>query len=579
MALSPADFAVITGGLRSVANEMGEVMMRAAHSTIIRESKDCSTCVLDAHGDTVTQAETVPLHMNSLAAAFDHMRRKYDLKAVRPGEAFIVNNAYENGQHLNDILLFLPVFESDLERLAAGGTPSDPAPENDLVAFVATIAHHLEVGGAFAGSNANATEIFQEGLILPAMKIQLEKDLYGGPVEQILEANVRCPDVVIGDFRAQVSAVLRGRARILELIQRYGRPTLTAAMAALQDYSERAMRGLIERIPDGVYRGEDFIDGFQPGDPLVPIRATVTIRGSEAEVDLTESADQVSWPINVPVASSQSAAFTVFAGMLGPEGVTNAGTYRPITIKTRPGSILEPKHPAPVRGRMTGSYRAATAIKQALGAAAPDLVPACGCDATCVLTMSHKAPDGRYGMFTEILNGGNGGASLSDGAEAVAQMLSNTANAPTEAIERAHPFVRIQEYALVQDTGGAGTHHGGLGIRKRYEVLVEEVLLSTNGDRQETAPWGLVGGQEGSRTTYVIERAGSGERELVPAASVRRLYCGDVFEMTLPGGAGWGPPERRALSAIQDDLRTGRVSAAAARAAYPQLFRSEAAAE
>lgn len=560
MRLSPGDFAVISGALRSAAGEMSEALMRAAHSTIVRESRDFCTSILDAGGETVAQAEGTPIQMNSLSAALDWIDDKYGLDTVKPEDAFILNNAYENGQHLNDIILILPVFADD----------------GALIAFAGNIAHHLEVGGALAGSNANATEIYQEGLILPSMRIDFAKDLYGGPIEQIIEANVRCPDVVLGDLRAQMSSVLRGRARILEILQRYDRERLCAAMAELQDYSERMMRAVIERIPDGVYTGEDTLDGQHAGDPLVPMHARITVAGSEVEVDLSGCADQVVWPINVPVASTHSGTLTLFATLLGPQAITNAGTYRPIRVVTRKGSIVDPIHPAPVRGRMTGVYRMATAVKRALGSAVPDMTAAAGCDSTLTITLAHRE-NGRYNMFTEILAGGNGGAKGCDGAEAIPQILSNTGNAPVEAIERGHPFVRILEYSLIADSGGAGEFRGGLGIRKRFEILVDDVLLSTNGDRHQSNPWGLAGGEPGTRTAYIIHRDG-GEIH-IDAASNHMLRRGDVFEMVISGGGGWGNPAARAPALVHEDLRNGRVTREAAKKFHPHAFEPDIAAD
>jgi N-methylhydantoinase B len=546
--------------MRSAAGEMGEALMRAAHSTIVRESRDFCTSVLDANGDTVAQAEGTPIQMNSLSSALDWISDKYGLETVKPGDAFLLNNAYENGQHLNDIILILPIFDAD----------------DALIAFAGTIAHHLEVGGAMAGSNADATEIYQEGLILPSMRIDFEKDLYGGPIEQIITANVRCPDVVLGDLRAQMSSVLRGKARLLEILERYGREKFITGMAELQDYSERRMRAVIERIPDGVYAGDDMLDGQRAGDPLVPMRAKITVRDDEVEVDLSECADQVVWPINIPLASSQSGTLTLFATLLGPEAITNAGTYRPIKIITRKGSIVDPIHPAPVRGRMTGVYRMATALKRALGVAVPDQTAAAGCDGTFSVTIAYK-DGGQYNMFTEILAGGNGGAKGCDGAEAIPQILSNTGNAPVEAIERGHPFVRIREYSLIANSGGAGEFRGGLGIRKRFEILADEVLLSTNGDRHQSDPWGLAGGEPGSRTAYIIHRDGQEIR--IDAASNQKLYKGDIFEMVISGGGGWGDPTSREPALIQQDIRNGRITIDAARKSYPHAFEPGVAAE
>ena len=404
------------------------------------------------------------------------------------------------------------------------------------------------------------------------MRIDFERDLYGGPIEQIIEANVRCPDVVLGDLRAQMSSVLRGRARMQALLSRYGRERMMGAMRSLQDYSERMMRNIISQIPDGEYVGDDVLDGQYAGDPLVPMRARITVTGTAVEVDLSECADQVRWPINVPIASTQSGTLTLFATLLGPQAITNAGTYRPFRIVTRKGSIVDPIHPAPVRGRMTGVYRMATAVKRALGAAVPRSVAAAGCDSTLTVTLSHRV-DGRYDMFTEILAGGNGGALGSDGAEAIPQILSNTGNAPVEAIERQHAFVRILEYSLTPDSGGAGEYRGGLGVRKRYEVLVDNVLLTTNGDRHQSSPWGLEGGQDGSRTAYIIHRATGPEP--VDAAGMHTLNKGDVFEMVISGGGGWGHPKNRSYQRIKADIRNGRATEAASSALYPQAFHAE----
>ena len=242
--LDPADFNVITGAFKSVAAEMGDIMLRAAYSSIVREAKDCSTCVMDADAKTVAQAEMIPIHMNSLAASIPYVREKYDIKAIKPTEAYVTNNPYENGQHLNDIIFILPVFFED-----------------DLVAFTGSVCHHLELGGAVAGSNADATDLYQEGIIIPTMKIDIERDLGDGPVEQFIRANVRLPDTIIGDFHAQISAVLRGRQLLQELFSRYGVPLVHACMKEMQDYSERMLRASIYKLPDGEYFGEDQLDG------------------------------------------------------------------------------------------------------------------------------------------------------------------------------------------------------------------------------------------------------------------------------------------------------------------------------
>jgi len=549
--IDPADFNIIAGAFKAVAQEMQDILLRSAYSSIVREAKDCSTCVMDATARTVAQAEAIPIHMNSLAAAVPFIRAKFGLENLRPNDAFITNNPYENGQHLNDIIFILPVFH-----------------DGRLAAFTGTICHHLEMGGAVAGSNANATDLYQEGLILPTMRIDLERDLGDGPVEQMIAANVRLPDIVIGDFHAQISAAIRGRGLMREMIDRHGLPLITACMTELQDYSERMLRATIATLPDGEYFGEDTLDGQFLGGPRPVIRARVVIDGDCALIDMSESDDQVSWPVNAPVASTHSAVLTVFGQLTGAGVPTNDGIYRPIEIKTRKGSVLDPHHPAPVRGRMSSAYRTATAVKRALAAAAPKMFSAAGNDTTNTVTMSRHddGPDGRLEMFAEIVMGGNGAGARNDGADVVAQMLSNTGNTPVEAIEMDQGFVRVRDYAMITDSGGAGRQRGGLGVRRSYDILKDGVLISTNSDRHDSSPWGLAGGHDAGRTTFTLYRGEEAIR--VPGASNIECGKGDRFVIEICGGGGYGDPQDRDREAVREDVRCGRVSDRAAAEIY-----------
>ncbi len=546
--IDPADFNVLSSAFKSIAQEMQDIMLRAAYSSLVREAKDCSTCVMDAEARTVAQAEAIPVHMNSLAAAVPFIKARYDLASVRPTDAFVTNNPYQNGQHLNDIIFIMPVFH-----------------EGRLAAFTGSICHHLELGGAVAGSNADATELYQEGLILPTLRIDVEKDLNDGPVEQIIAANVRLPETIIGDFHAQISAVMRGRDLLQALFDRHGLELASDCMAALQDYSEKMIRATISGLPDGEYFAEDKLDGRTLNSAQPVIRARVVIEGDRALVDLSETDDQVPWPVNNPVASTQSAVLTVFGQLAGSGVPTNDGIYRPIEIKTRKGSLVDPHHPAPVQSRMSAAYRTASAVKRALAEAAPEQFSTAGADTTNSITMSRIGDDG-YEMFCEIVMGGMGAGPANDGAEVVAQMLSNTGNTPTEAIEMDQDFVRIAEYALIPDSGGAGKQRGGLGVRRTYDILREGVLLSTYGDRHNTPPWSLVGGYEGSFSTFAITR--DGEEIRIPASTNMAVRKGDRLTIEISGGGGYGDPKRRDRQAVRDDLACGRITARAARDIY-----------
>lgn len=552
MTIDAADFNILSGRLLAITAEMGDVIQRAAYSTIVRESKDYSTCITDRDGQMVAQSELIAMHMNSLASAMSYAAENIDLDTLLPGEALITNNPYQNGQHLNDIIIMLPVFH-----------------DGERVAFAGTVCHHLELGGAVAGSNVNATELFHEGLILPLMRVDLARDLEQGPVFQIIAENVRLPSIVVGDFRAQLSSLRRGHDLLRETYRRYGPKRVGAAMVSLQAYAETMMRATIRAIPDGRYEGEDTFDGRRLGEKPVTVRATVIVEGDSVTVDLTRADEQVGWPVNAPVASTHAAIYTLFATLSGPGVPTNAGTFRPIRVLTRKGTVLDPLRPAPVRARMTSVYRAFSAAKRALSLAIPERLTAAGNDSSNLITLSHRGPDG-YRMFTESLSGGNGGSAHADGEESVSQGLSNTTNAPVESLEMQFPFVRLVRYGLAVDSGGAGRHRGGLGIVREYEILEDDVLLSSNGDRHDSRPWGINGGNRAPSSTLVLMRAG--ERSALEAASNVKLRRGDRVVLTLSGGGGHGDPHLRQPEALAEDIRSGRISAAAAQADYGVRF-------
>jgi N-methylhydantoinase B len=369
----------------------------------------------------------------------------------------------------------------------------------------------------------------------------------------------------LGDFHAQLAATLRGKDLLESAIERYGSDLITRVMTETQAYSERVVRSVIRSIPDGDYFGEDECDGFRLEDPTVKVRVRISITGDEAVVDLSQTDDQVSWPCNSPRASTDAAVYTIFGALSGAQAPTNDGSYRPIKIITRPGSFVDPLHPAPVRGRMTAASRVASAMKRALVDVLPERVPAAGNDSTNMVSFSRRGAHG-YEMFTETLAGGTGAGWNVDGESVVAQTLSNSSNTPVESIEMDHDFVRVREYRQAVDSAGAGRFRGGLGQRRVYEILEDGVLLSTNGDRHSQPPWGAANGSSGTRSRYSIIR--SGQEIQIPAASTERLNKGDLFVVELTGGGGFGDPLERSRDLVALDLADGRISAVAARDLY-----------
>jgi N-methylhydantoinase B len=539
---------ILGSNLLSISLEMGSVLLTSAYSSIVREAKDTSACLLDREGRLVSQAPMIPTHMNSMSLAFGCIRDIYPLSEVGPDDAFVLNNPYQMGQHLNDIILFVPAFH--------GG---------ELCGFAGTVVHHVDIGGGAPASNAYASELYQEGLVLPALKVSLSRDLKGGTISKIIGANVRSPDKVVGDFHAQLASAIRGAALLVDLVERHGRGTVFAAMRWTQDHSERIMRERLRALPDGIYEGEDFTDSQDPNAPPVRIHVRVEKRGDSALVDLSGSDDEVRFPINAPVASVHSSVFSYFVSMVGEGTMVNDGSYRPVTIVTRPGSVCNPRFPAPVRSRMAVCYRVYTALKRAFGSQLPELVSACGADATNSIAFGHRYAGG-YSVYHEVFGGGNGATILDDGEDCLAQGLSNTANTPVESLETEYAFMRVKFYGLARHSAGHGRHRGGLGARKIYEILDDDVTLSTAGDRHTTVPWGLDGGGDGSHCSYTIERRG----ELIPigALTTCRLEKGDLVICETSAGGGHGNPLERPRALVVRDLHDGRVSLDEARDIY-----------
>ena len=539
-------FSVLSHALRAITAEMGAVLVRSAYSPIVREAKDGATSLLDADGRVVAQSQMIPMQMNSLASAFDYLRTHFDLSAVQPDEAFITNNPYQNGQHLNDLLLFVPAFY-----------------DATLLGFAGTVCHHVDIGGTSA-LDTEATHLIQEGLVIPAMKLPLAY-LMGGPFESFFTANVRAPEMFSGDFRAQVSACQRGVELLQGLATKYGRDTVLDAMHAVQDYAERMMRSRLADLPDGTYQGEDFVDSYLPdGSPLV-VRVDVEVNGDDVTIDLRQCADQVPAPINSPIASTHAAVYGFFGGLMVPGTPVNDGVYRPIKIITRKGSICDPIAPAPVHSRMAVCYAISGALRRAIGAQTPERVAACGDDTSTAVIFSYN--DGaRHRVHVEIVGGGNGASAERDGADGISQCLANSANMPVEALESGFNFVRVKEYALIPDSGGTGAHRGGAGIRRVYEILVDKVLVHTAGDGHEHPPWGLAGGNNGTLSVKTLVR--DGKSTSLRALSTVHACRGDILTIETSGGGGFGSPKERLQSAIRTDLKQRLVSPQVAAAVY-----------
>ena len=549
MALNPADYAVISQALIAATHEMGAKLIRSAYSTIVRDASDASSALLDSDGQAVAQAELLIQQLGSLSATFGPCAEHHPVDTLVEGDFYINNDPFHGGQHLPDVFIFSPIFF-----------------EGELMGFGATVAHHIDIGGGAPGLNMGAREIYQEGLIIPPSRYNVERDWNGGSFERLIASNIRVPNQTIGDMNAQFAGNAIGAARVHQLCRKYGPEAVKETMALLIDYSERRMRAAIAEVPDGTFHGEDVIDDDGLGGGPLTVRATVTINGDEAAVDFEGTSDQIASNMNSPFASTVSAAIgCVKAALTSPDIPYNAGITRPVTVTAPYGSLLNPKPPAPVRARMTATNRVFNAVMKALAQVVPDKVIATGFDTTTGPYLSHRS-DAGYKVYHEIIGGGYGASAHNNGCSGVDGPLGNCSNAPVETLDMDFDYFRVSEYSLIQDSGGGGEFRGGLGVRRRYEILKDDVQYAQYGDRFQFQPEGLFAGEPGSLAYCTIERGG--EISQLKSKESAWLQTGDVLTVNTGGGGGYGSPTRRAGDQLDDDVEQGKVSPEAAAAVY-----------
>jgi len=508
--------------LAAIAEEMGAALMRAALSPNIKERRDFSCAIFDAEGQLLAQAAHIPVHLGSqplsVEAAIEHVD-------MHPGDAVLLNDPYCGGTHLPDLTLVSPVFSPD------GDT---------LWFYVANRAHHADVGGITPGSLPLGTSIDDEGIRIPPTR--LDEALF----EQILDAT-RTPTERRGDLRAQRAANRLGRRRLQTLGEELGAETVRARGGALLDYSERVMRATIADIPDGEYAFEDVMEDDGQGTRDVAVRVTLTVDGDRAIVDLRDSDPQTKGPINAVHAIAASAAYYAFRCLAPIDLPTNLGCYRPIEVRTEPGTVVDAKHPAPVAvGNVETSQRIVDVVFGALAEALPDRIPAqsCGTMNNVLLGSSTEGSKSNAAAFAyyETLAGGAGAAPEGDGASAVHTHMTNTLNTPVEALEHAYPF-RVERYAVRRGSGGRGRRVGGDGIVRAYRMTVP-TTATLQTERRRRGPRGFAGGDDGLPGRNRLIRA-DGETTELDAKCTVELEPGDCLVIETPGGAGWGADEER----------------------------------
>jgi N-methylhydantoinase B len=559
--VDPVLAAVIAGGLEAVAIEMGHKLARMSYSPIIRESEDFGCVICDADGRQLCESpQSTPLQSGPIPGYVRGINRRLaELgEAWRPGDVVIHNHAYYGASHGPDVAFVIPIFVGD-----------------ELVGFSATTAHHLDVGALTPGSCGivDACDAYAEGLQFNAIKIE-EGGRRNEWVWRMMRDNIRAPDLVVGDMEAQVAAARIGAERFLELVDRHGLDTVRAAAEDLMDYSERVLRAEIERLPDGTYRAEGFVDGFADHpDPRyrdLPVRAAVTVAGSDIHVDLTGTAEQIDLPLNMPFEGTVDIAVYLTLRSILLDSAThggvpaNSGLFRPIAIHAPEGTIANPRYPAPVIARFCPGNIVADTVMRALAPVVPDRVSA-GVGNLKVVAYSGLHEGGHW-VFMDIQEGSYGGRSGKDGLDAVDTLYANTRNNPIEDIESHFPL-RVTRYELREDTAGPGRWRGGLGSIREMEMLADGGF-SLEGDGSVHPPPGLFGGGEGTPGDVILN-AGSDREERLPSKfPYRKARAGDRLRLIGPSGGGYGDPADRDPALLREDVADGYVSEAAAGERY-----------
>ena len=547
--LDPILLEVFRNAFESSADQMALILMRTAHSPIVRDAMDFSTALCDVSGQNLAQGLTTPMHLGSFYDAMRHLIGQYQGR-IGKGDVFIGNDPYlASGQHLPDIYVIRPVFQG--ERLCG---------------WAATIAHHVDVGGLVPGSNSlAAVEIHQEGLRLPFLKL-VERGVANATLMDIIAANVRVPDQVLGDIHAQMAACLAGDREFSGLLERYGADRVAEYGDALQDYSERLARSAIALIPDGTYRFSDHIDGLGEDPRPIEFHVAVTVQGDELMVDWTGTSPQVKGGINTPLSFCKSNVYAALRSIM-PADVPNCHGYtRPIHVVAPEGSVLNARYPAPCGARGITGYRIVDCIFGALAQAVPDQIAADGAGGSTL--PSFGGWDGRKRfVFSECIMGTWGATSKHDGQEGVPHMASNQANVPVEMIEADYP-IRIERYGFAPDTGGPGKYRGGLGVLREYRILADDIYFGVRSDKCFHPPHGLFGGQTGAPAVNLIH-SGAGDRVLPPMPMKPiTLSTGDVYRHVMAGGGGFGDPLERDPEKVRADVLDGKVTIDHARDAY-----------
>ncbi|MFC4275195.1 hydantoinase B/oxoprolinase family protein [Achromobacter aloeverae] len=559
----PIEMEVFNNRLQSITEDMNNTLVRSSFSTNIKERKDCSVALFDARGRLVVQGTQIPLHLGSLNGAVKTVLARYGQDGIREGDAYICNDPYlAAGSHLPDVNLVTPIFH-----------------DGSLAFFAANVGHHSDFGGVVAGSIAgNLRSVFAEGLRLPVIRIVregvLDEDLL-----YLIANNTRDPEERMLDLKVQIATNARGAAAVRGLIGQMGLEKTLRAVDDVIVYTRNRLRMRIAALKQGTYAFENWLDddGLGDGAP-VPVRVSVTVERDRLVFDFTGTGAQARGAMNLPVNALNACVYYSVKSLLDPALAANEGLIEPLEIRLPPGSIVNPAPPAAVGARSLTAQKVAGAIFGAFRGVLPDeRVMGAGND-VCPAIVFSGANRGRAGEFVylESIGGGSGATADADGMDGIHVHMTNSSNLPVEALENEYPL-RVDEYAYVQDSGGAGRRRGGMGLARQIRSLVDGIVFTARADSHTVGEAsGALGAGPGGRARLELREPEGTVRALPSKPAAITLRAGQSIRMETSGGGGLGAPAQRSGADVADDLADQVISPEWAREHYPEQWREVA---
>lgn len=533
---------VLRNRFLAIAEEMGAALIRTAYSPNIKDRRDCSCALFDVEGNTIAQAEHIPVHSGVLPWGVKGALELIDVNALVPGDVIMHNDPFVGGTHLPDVIVISPIFVDD-----------------KVVGYVANLAHHVDVGGKVPASlSPDATEVFQEGLRWPPVKIQ-KAGVMDEELLAVHRSNVRNPHEGRGDLLAQIAANNVGLKRWEEVVEEFGLETLLTGIRELDAYCDRRMRAELEKLPAGTFTFRDTLEGDGVIDDILEIVVTITTGGPRLLVDFTGTCAQTKGPLNCVRPMTLACIYYVVRAMTDPTIPPNSGTFKSIDVITPSGSLVNARFPSPTgMGNAISTQRIVDTLLGAFAQALPDRATAAACGSMNGVQMGSFDPESEeYFTYGETYGGGYGGSSVGDGTSGVQSHMTNTRNTPIEVLETVLP-VYVEQYGLVPDSEGPGKHRGGFGITRSIRMLQDDVRIYIGSDRMINRPWGLEGGDAAAGPRFTVQLA---DRQYSLGSKAQAvLNSEDVLVIETSGGGGWGPARERDRDAVAADVRSGLIS-------------------